>query len=161
MFFTTYFNPAIFFYILKFPMPTHESEGSCVRVLELSSLPLFLLFSDYILQLCRQYDILCFKFYFSLQFFLLKCLYQTRKVMGHVYVCQGSCICVPGVMYVCTRGHVCVCQGSCMCVLRVMYVCARGIEFTALSTIIRLYFGTVPTVRYFSVFFLFIYIFNL
>ena len=93
-------------------------------------------------------------------------MYVCARVMyvcarNHVYVCQGSCICVPGVMYVCARGHVSVCHGTCMCVLRVMYVCARGIEFTALSTIIRLYFGTVPTVRYFSVFFLFIYIFNL
>ena len=58
--------------------------------------------------------------------FLLKCLYQTRKVSGHVYVCQGSCICVLGVMYMRVRGHVYVCQGSCICVLGVMYLCVRG-----------------------------------
>ena len=59
---------------------------------------------------------------------------------GHVCVCQGSCMCVLEVMYVCVRGHVYVCQRSCMCVrghvcvcqrlcmymLEVMYMCARG-----------------------------------
>jgi hypothetical protein len=30
-------------------------------------------------------------------------------VRGHVYVCEGSCICVLGVMYMCVRGHVYVC----------------------------------------------------
>ena len=70
-------------------------------------------------------------------------------------------MCVSGVMYVCARGLVSVCQGSCMCVLGVMYMCARGIEFTTLSTIILLlYFGTVPTVRYFSGFFFILYKFQ-
>ena len=57
---------------------------------------------------------------------------------GHVYVCQGSCICVLEVMYMCVRRHVYVCQGSCICVLGVvrqgscicvlgvMYMCVRG-----------------------------------
>ena len=30
-------------------------------------------------------------------------------VRGHVYVCEGSCICVLGVMYMCVRCHVYVC----------------------------------------------------
>jgi len=52
--------------------------------------------------------------------FLLKCRYQTRIISGHVDVCQGSCRCVLGVMYMCVRGHVDVCKGSCRCVLRVI-----------------------------------------
>ena len=72
--------------------------------------------------------------------FLLKCLYQAMKAVDHVYVCQGSCICVLGVMCICVRshvyvcqgscicvrGHVYVCQGSCICVLGVMHMCVRG-----------------------------------
>ena len=57
--------------------------------------------------------------------FLLKCLYQARKVIGHVFVCQG---------YQDRKviGHVFVCQGSCICVLGVMYLCVRGIDFATL-----------------------------
>ena len=34
-------------------------------------------------------------------------------------------------MYLFVRGHVFVCQGSCICVLGVMYLCVRGIDFVS------------------------------
>ena len=44
------------------------------------------------------------------------CVLDTRRVMGHVYVCY-----IQGVI-----GHVYVCKGSCICVLGVTYMCIRG-----------------------------------
>ena len=40
-------------------------------------------------------------------------------------------------------------ERSCICVLEVMYLCVRGMDSVSVSTIVRLYFGTVPTVWYF------------
>ena len=50
-----------------------------------------------------------------------------RRVRGHVFVCQRSCVCVLEVMCLCVSGHVFVCQRSCVCVLEVMCLCVSGI----------------------------------
>ena len=73
-------------------------------------------------------------------FFLLKCVCQTRNVIGHVYLllceeCDWSCIFVIVwgmwlVMYIC--------------------YCVRGITFASVSTIVRLDFRIVQTIWWLS-----------
>jgi hypothetical protein len=58
--------------------------------------------------------------------FLLKCLYQTRNVSGHVFVSEWTCICEWGGMYLWGSGHVFVSEWACICEWVGMYLWVSG-----------------------------------